>query len=636
MKAFYLFLFSSLCLSCANKGKEKADLLYKELETVSVASLVLDSLLQEVYVLPSYLQIPILLDISTRDEDALNIIKKQEQILIRALSLSSKEEKKKVLFQLINIYKKLCQKGVQNATLEGIRRCDELLNDCSLSRNQTWDIKKQKVFFFNNRRSSKEGLSILYDLLKEHRELDETVHVVEDLREIASFFFRMGDYEKALSIYKEVYQLSTDNQLLESRNSCMISVAQILCNLKLYSEIVEFNRQERIDEVSDISPLIYPILSIAYLNRGQSVKAREYLTKMSKKMRAGTGLIFNCRMAETYIAEEKADSAAAFLNKAISHVGRIKKKELLGRKELPLYFMYVYPSYASLLQKNGKVKQAGEAFQFVEPLMRTSVSEPERLEKQIDALGRYSDFCRFTKQYEKAAELLVYRDSIQKLYYENKISLDSKHWVDRFEIQELTYKTEKQQEEINNAKRMLAIIIVASVIVLCISAFAFYMYKRYKKQNEELRNLKMQEIMAAQLANTQPVLPKKREPLTPQERMYNAAKKLVESKKLFLNNKLSLDELAKKLDTNRSTLSLCINQCSKCNFNQWINNYRIEYAQKIITANTDLSKFHTEVGFNSCSTFYNSFKERLGCTPYEYINGHKYDNLQEEVDEPIA
>lgn len=635
MKAFYILLFSLLCLSCTNKGKEKAELLYKELETVPITSFVFDSLLQEVYMLPSYLQVPILSRISTRDEDTLNVIEKQKEILIRALSFATKKERKQILFQLIVIYQKLDQKEVQNAALEGIGRCDDLLNNYILSRNETWNIKKQKVLFFNNRKSSKEGLSILYELLKEHRELDETLHIIKDLREIASFFFRIGDYAKALTIYKEAYQLSVDNQLLESRNSCMVSIIQILCNLKLYCEIVDINNIEKIDEIAENTPLIYPILSIAYLNQGQSVKAREYLTKMSKKMREGTGFIFYCRMAETYIGEEKADSAAVFLNKAISQVGRIKKKKLLERRELPLYFMYVYPSYASLLQKNGKVEQASEAFQFVEPLMRIPVSEPERMEKQIDALGRYSDFCRSTKRYAEAAELLVYRDSIQKLYYENKISLDSKHWVDRFEIQELTYTTDKQRDEINNTKRMLAIIISASVIVLCISAIAFYLYVKYRKQNKELRELKMQEIQAVQLANSQTNLPKKREPLTPQEKLYNAAKKLVESQKLFLNDALTLDELAEKLDTNRSTLSACINQCSKSNFNQWINNYRIDFIQKRITATSNSRELYTGSGFKSYNTFNNSFKERLGCTPSEYIKEHKYDNLPED-ENPIA
>lgn len=633
MKTFYLCLLILLFASCISKGDQKIALLDKELKTVPILSSVFDSLLNEVNALSPEQRFRILYNISSREEADCGVIEKQEKLLLEALTITSKKEKKKVLQKLVFLYQKLDQLGFLNATSKGVNRCVELETQYTLTDKERWDLKNKKAIFFNRQGLYKESISMLYDLLDEHRDTEDMVSVIHDLYEIATYFVRLGDLEKGLALFNEAYSHAVERKLLEQQAFCLSSIIGVSFNMGRYNDVIDICQTLNFDSITKYISFPYNVLAECYLQLQKPDSARFYLAQMNLKQQRNSRMVFYCRMAETFISENREDSTAYYMNKAINSINAVNGVKRNGN--VPLYFMYVYPSYASLLQKNGKVEQASEAFQFVEPLMRTPVSEPERMEKQIDALGRYSDFCRFTKRYAKAAELLVYRDSIQKLYYENKISLDSKHWVDRFEIQELTYTTDKQRDEINNAKRMLAIIIAASVIVLCISAIAFYLYVKYRKQNKELRELKMQEIQAVQLANSQTNLPKKREPLTPQEKLYNAAKKLVESQKLFLNDALTLDELAEKLDTNRSTLSACINQCSKSNFNQWINNYRIDFIQKRITATSNSRELYTGSGFKSYNTFNNSFKERLGCTPSEYIKEHKYDNLPKD-ENPIA
>lgn len=631
IKICYLLLLCLCCFSCINRRDEKAILLNKRLGAVCLLSSASDSLLHEVESLLPHQQVEILLNVSSNNEMTSLGTEKQEQLLLKAFNIASKQEQKRILQRLIILYQKLDQWGISDATSKGIKRCEELETQYSLSKEEYRNLRRIKANLLNRQGSYKESISILYILLEEDREAEKVEYVIEDLYTIATYFIRLGDLETGLMILNDIYNQTVTEELTEQQFIYLSSIVGVSFDLKRYGDVDSICNKINLDSLSHYtSSSIYLMLAKSNLQLQKTDKARFYLHQMNQKSQIGTGMIFYCRMAETYIAENREDSAAFYLNEAL------KAKGILGIgdkriENLPLYFMYVYPSYASLLQHNGKLQQAQEAFRFVEPLMKTPVFESERLEVQIEALGLYSDFCRLTKQYAKATELLVYRDSIQKIYYEDKISLDSKHWVDRFEIQELTNKNAKQADEINNAKRILSIFIVVSIIILFLCGVIVYLYKLTRKQYKKLFENKQQGTLGHIDLSSQssPETSKKRKPLTPQEKCYRKARKMVESQKLYLNNALTLEVLAEMVGTNRSTLSACINQFAKVNFNQWINDYRINHVKRCMTPATNLSEIYKEVGFKSYNTFNNSFKKRVGCTPYEYIQTLTAEEFQD-------
>jgi AraC-like DNA-binding protein len=98
---------------------------------------------------------------------------------------------------------------------------------------------------------------------------------------------------------------------------------------------------------------------------------------------------------------------------------------------------------------------------------------------------------------------------------------------------------------------------------------------------------------------------------------------LIQEEKLFENPELTLTDLAKRLETNASVVSKTINQGFQLNFNDCINNYRIE-AVKNKFANGEHKKstllgIAYDCGFNSKATFNRAFKKNTGKTPKEYI-----------------
>jgi AraC-like DNA-binding protein len=97
-------------------------------------------------------------------------------------------------------------------------------------------------------------------------------------------------------------------------------------------------------------------------------------------------------------------------------------------------------------------------------------------------------------------------------------------------------------------------------------------------------------------------------------------KKVMEEKEMFKNPNLKLNDLAKTINVSGHQLSQLLNDNLEKNFTLFVNEYRIAAACKILSANTNLTieAIGDEVGFNSKSTFYASFKKIKGVTPNLY------------------
>ncbi|MBI3787081.1 MAG: helix-turn-helix transcriptional regulator [Ignavibacteriales bacterium] len=98
----------------------------------------------------------------------------------------------------------------------------------------------------------------------------------------------------------------------------------------------------------------------------------------------------------------------------------------------------------------------------------------------------------------------------------------------------------------------------------------------------------------------------------------------MEEKKPYLNEGLTLTELAKQVGMSRNQLSFVINSGIGDSFYTFINKYRVEEAKRLIAdpknANFTILSLAFEAGFPSKSSFHNVFKKLTGLTPTEYRN----------------
>tara|TARA_R110002073_G_scaffold128999_3_gene275058 strand:+ start:11152 stop:12276 length:1125 start_codon:yes stop_codon:yes gene_type:complete len=95
---------------------------------------------------------------------------------------------------------------------------------------------------------------------------------------------------------------------------------------------------------------------------------------------------------------------------------------------------------------------------------------------------------------------------------------------------------------------------------------------------------------------------------------------------LYLRKRLSIMELSKEMEVQNHYISYVINIYKNVNFQDYINQFRIEKAKKLIKDN--FSKEFTfealakEVGFNSSTSFYRAFKKFTNHTPKEFIKNY--------------
>ena len=100
--------------------------------------------------------------------------------------------------------------------------------------------------------------------------------------------------------------------------------------------------------------------------------------------------------------------------------------------------------------------------------------------------------------------------------------------------------------------------------------------------------------------------------------------KTMEEKKLYLNPKLSIVDIAVALGTNKTYLSDYLNNTLKLTFNDFVNQFRVKEACRIIDSMTASDKRNmidvaTKSGFNSISSFNRYFSKIQGTSPRQYF-----------------
>ncbi|NJB70621.1 AraC-like DNA-binding protein [Saonia flava] len=97
----------------------------------------------------------------------------------------------------------------------------------------------------------------------------------------------------------------------------------------------------------------------------------------------------------------------------------------------------------------------------------------------------------------------------------------------------------------------------------------------------------------------------------------------LKSSQLYLNKDLTISEIAEYLKIHPKRISTAINNVTNQNFNSYINKFRIEKALELMNGvhlrNYSIEGIGEEVGFNSKSAFYSSFKKNTGTTPSNYM-----------------
>ena len=112
-----------------------------------------------------------------------------------------------------------------------------------------------------------------------------------------------------------------------------------------------------------------------------------------------------------------------------------------------------------------------------------------------------------------------------------------------------------------------------------------------------------------------------------QEHIKNKLTTLIENERIYLRPDLTLMQLASSIKASPTEVSSVINSHYQKNFNQFINDYRVELfkSNAVQPNNSHLSLLAIafDSGFNSKATFNRVFKEKVGMSPRAYLRSLK-------------
>jgi AraC-like DNA-binding protein len=332
--------------------------------------------------------------------------------------------------------------------------------------------------------------------------------------------------------------------------------------------------------------LVYALTksSILYLRSEQTKQAEIFLNEAlplalkTNNTRQLTHIYF--LLGDMFNAKDSIPQAITYYYKAI---------ELAEKHRYKYYLPFIYHNLFNIYYSNN---QFDSSYKFQQKYMEV-----------------------FSKKHNREMNLQIARLSA-KYQIEQKVEV----------IDNLTIINNQKKVIIANQRRFIILLVVAIIAISFLSALIYYQLRKIKKAHWKIShntielNRKNKEIAE---------LKKKRDHQLEviHDDLKNKLEELFENKEIYMNNDLSLSTTASKLKTNTSYLSGLINQDYECNFNQFVNKYRIEKACEYLS-NKDKDIYSVEgiakiVGFKSKSVFNQAFKEITGVNPSTFRKATK-------------
>ena len=150
-------------------------------------------------------------------------------------------------------------------------------------------------------------------------------------------------------------------------------------------------------------------------------------------------------------------------------------------------------------------------------------------------------------------------------------------------------------------------ILLAALIILAL--IAWILYRTRRNRPDEISEPSANELVEP-------------DAVSPANQLMQRIEALMEEQRLYLNSDLKMGDVASQLGVHQNEVSACINSCKGYSFSQFINGYRVTYAQQLLRDHPEkkMAQVGLESGFANDTTFYRVFKAIIGLTPSEWLS----------------
>lgn len=245
----------------------------------------------------------------------------------------------------------------------------------------------------------------------------------------------------------------------------------------------------------------------------------------------------------------------------------------------------------------------------------------------LDSL-RFGEYRFIPESYRLLSEIALRKGDCRKLseylqhYQQITDSLRMQEHVAQSMIILADRNHEETRQALERSRRWVYNLMVGLAFLLVIIAIILFFYQKLYRSRLALvrKTLETSAAPAFQEIKTDnPVPVVNMEEAQQQKEIIKQLRNLMETDILFLDPKLTVVDVARMLETNRTYLSKAINQQLKTTFPTFINEYRIREAIRLITSGYMVQ--HTqeglarECGFANRTVFSTVFKKHTGVTP---------------------
>lgn len=221
-------------------------------------------------------------------------------------------------------------------------------------------------------------------------------------------------------------------------------------------------------------------------------------------------------------------------------------------------------------------------------------------------------------------------DHYQMRFFELKDSIITSQQIKNIEGRNFSNKLHAAETALSkmeeHRKRQKAVAIVFACFVMLSLSFAYVLYQKNKVLKE--RNMALYKRIT-QMTRTEDHNPQsnhyKNSSLdkASKQMLLNKIKEVMENCGEIYSSDFALVRLAELVGSNYKYVSQVINETYHCNFNNYVNEYRIKEACRRINdfdryGNMSLEGIGRSVGFKARSSFFTAFKNVTGLTPSDY------------------
>lgn len=221
-----------------------------------------------------------------------------------------------------------------------------------------------------------------------------------------------------------------------------------------------------------------------------------------------------------------------------------------------------------------------------------------------EGLGDYQNAYKYYREYHKERENLI-NERTAKVVKELQVRYESE--VKDKQLEKSTYDLKlKESQNRFLLVSLLSLFIIAGFIVFILAY-----------RNRKLRDLYNQNIENLYVQPYTRTISDKADSLYP---IYEKIMEFLETEKIYKKPTLSLTELAELVGTNEKYVSTAISKYAESNYSNFINRYRINDAKRLLFENPDMNVNDVMIncGFNSRTSFYNSFTKFTGISPKQF------------------